>query len=267
MIEETKELIAGDVITSGLIEADDLANIVDHYGTLPEMNDNSTKEEKEFYQNEKRFDLNEDGIVNRLDREIVKKNYDKQDIIELWENPELAKNINVINDSNNTNNINEINNVNSQVATVSDVDKLIKPMSCQYTITSEYGTRKHPITGEIKTHTGIDIGGVHHTEIYAVADGEVTYSGVNEAYGNCIEIKHVVNGETIYTFYAHLSKIESQIKVGTKVKQGEVIALEGGDPKTDPNPGYSTGHHLHFEIRKLSGSTSKNVNPNDYIDF
>lgn len=49
--------------------------------------------------------------------------------------------------------------------------------------------------------------------------------------------------------------------------QGEVIALEDGDPTTDPNPGTSTGHHLHFEIRKLSGNSSKNVDPNNYIDF
>ncbi len=291
IIKDTKELIAGDVISSGLIEADDLANIVDHYGTLPEINDNSTKEEIEFYLNEKRFDLNEDGIVNKLDRAIVKKNYDKQDISELWEDPELVNNTNAINmasaesitDTQTRQMPSMINNatVSSQMASgdasvtnqtntsiiENTVDKLIKPMDCKYTITSEYGTRVHPVTGETKTHKGIDISGVHHTKIYAVADGEVTYSGVQNGYGNCIEIKHVVNGETIYTFYAHLSKIESQIKVGTKVKQGEVIALEGGDPKTDPNPGTSTGHHLHFEIRKISGNSSKNVDPNNYIDF
>ena len=86
--------------------------------------------------------------------------------------------------------------------------KLILPMSCSYTITSEYGTRTHPVTGVVTKHTGIDLAGTHHTEILAVADGEVTYAGVQNGFGNCVEIKHIVNGETIYSFYAHLSRID-----------------------------------------------------------
>ena len=49
-----------------------------------------------------------------------------------------------------------------------------------------------------------------------------------------------------------------------KVRQGNVIGIEGGDPKKDPNTGSSTGHHLHFEIRKKSGY-GNDVNPKDYI--
>ena len=97
----------------------------------------------------------------------------------------------------------------------------------------------------------------------SVADGEVTFAGVNTAFGNCVEIKHVVNGETIYSFYAHLSKID--VKVGQKVTQSQVIGLEGG-ATTDPNHGYSTGHHLHFEIRNRSGY-GNDVDPCDYIKF
>ena len=115
-----------------------------------------------------------------------------------------------------------------------------------------------------KKHTGIDIGGEHHTNILAVADGEVVFSGVQTAFGNCIEIKHEINGQTIYTFYAHMSKLD--VKVGDKVEQGQVIGLEGGDPQLDPNPGYSTGHHLHFEVRTKSGY-GNDVDPNDYINF
>ena len=89
VIAGVKELIAGDVIASGLIEADDLANIVDHYGTLPIINDNSSQADIEYYQNEVRFDLNGDGLINRLDRAILKKNYDRQEVIEIWENPEI----------------------------------------------------------------------------------------------------------------------------------------------------------------------------------
>ena len=108
-----------------------------------------------------------------------------------------------------------------------------------------------------------DLVGEHHTEILTIADGVVTYAGVQNGYGNCVEIKHNINGKTLYSFYAHLSKIE--VKVGQKVEAGEIIGLEGG-AETDPNHGTSTGHHLHFEIRTASGS-GHSINPNDYIEF
>ena len=57
-------------------------------------------------------------------------------------------------------------------------------------------------------------------------------------YGNCIEVKHNIDGEIFYSFYAHLSRIN--VVNGQQVTQGTVIALEGGDPKTDPNAGTST---------------------------
>ncbi|MBO5478692.1 MAG: M23 family metallopeptidase, partial [Clostridia bacterium] len=70
--------------------------------------------------------------------------------------------------------------------------------------------------------------------------------------------------ETIYSFYAHLSEID--VTVGQSITQGEVIGKEGGDPETDPNPGNSTGHHLHFELRSASGS-GHSIAPNTYIVF
>ena len=70
--------------------------------------------------------------------------------------------------------------------------------------------------------------------------------------------------ETIYSFYAHLSKIN--VKAGESVKQGQVIGLEGGDPESDSNPGNTTGHHLHFEIRKASGY-GNDLDPTKYIEF
>lgn len=69
-------------------------------------------------------------------------------------------------------------------------------------------------------------------------------------YGNCVEVEHNVDGETFYSFYAHLSRID--VTEGEQIPQGSIIGLEGGDPNTDPNPGDSTGHHLHFEIRTAS---------------
>lgn len=66
------------------------------------------------------------------------------------------------------------------------------------------------------------------------------------------------------SLYAHLSKID--VKTGQKVNQGQVIGVGDRDPNTVPNLGSSTGHLLHFEIRKASGY-GNDVNPNDYIKF
>ena len=245
-ILDEHKLIAGNVVKNSeestleeQIEIDDLVALNNNYGEIITDEDKVTRAI---------YDLNEDGVVNKLDRDILKKNYGKKAETIEWVNP---------------NNATRRLMISSSIKTTSE-QSFILPITCSYTITSNYGTRKHPTTGIVKKHTGIDIAGTHHTEILAVADGEVTFAGVQNGFGNCIEIKHIVNGETIYSFYAHLSKIN--VKSGDKVKQGEVIGLEGGDPESDPNPGNSTGHHLHFEIRKASGY-GNDVDPTNYIKF
>ena len=245
-ILDEHKLIAGNVVKNSeestleeQIEIDDLVALNNNYGEIITDEDKVTRAI---------YDLNEDGVVNKLDRDILKKNYGKK-----------AETIEWVNSNNATRRL----MISSSIKTTSE-QSFILPITCNYTITSNYGTRKHPTTGIVKKHTGIDIAGTHHTEILAVADGEVTFAGVQNGFGNCIEIKHIVNGETIYSFYAHLSKIN--VKSGDKVKQGEVIGLEGGDPESDPNPGNSTGHHLHFEIRKASGY-GNDVDPTNYIKF
>lgn len=117
-------------------------------------------------------------------------------------------------------------------------------------VTSKYGYRVHPITGKTSKHTGIDLSGVHHDNILVIANGTITWAGVQRSYGNCIEVKHEIDGEAFYSFYAHLSQI--LVVQGQIVTQGHIIAKEGGDPATDSNVGSSTGHHLHFEIRTAS---------------
>lgn len=129
-------------------------------------------------------------------------------------------------------------------------------------ITSTYGIRIHPITGVETKHRGIDFSGVHHDNIIAIADGIITFAGIQSGYGNCIEIKHNIDGEEFFSFYAHLSKIN--VERNQEVLQGNIIALEGGDPNTDANAGTSTGHHLHFEIRTKSGS-GNDIDPTPYI--
>ena len=234
---DTYKLIAGDVAEDGRINIDDLVDMNDNYG---EVITEENKSEKGIY------DLNEDGTVDMKDRDILKKNYGKKAETVQWGNPEAT---------------NEISLVGESIARPSE--NFVLPLSSTYRISSEYGYRIHPITGEKKLHAGIDLVGEHNGEILSVADGVVIYAGEQNGYGNCIEIKHIVNGEAIYSFYAHLSKID--VKVGEKVNKGQVIGLEGG-AETDEGHGTSTGHHLHFELRTASGS-GHSVDPTKYIQF
>lgn len=127
-------------------------------------------------------------------------------------------------------------------------------------ITDDYGWRIHPITGQEAFHYGIDFGTPWHCEIKAVAIGEVTFAGDFGTYGNTVIVKHEIYGDVLYSMYAHLSEIK--VEVGQMLMQGEVIGLEGGDPQLDPNPGSSTGHHLHFG---MMDERMEYVNPNDYL--
>ena len=249
-------IYAGDLDENGEIEIEDLTNIIENYGEITQDN----KDEKGKY------DLNEDGIVNKLDRNILKENYGKTKTTEQWVDPNPSTTANsIVTHSTESTLSSEVKSkavVEENKGTTGQSQIFVKPLKGKYTITSAYGTRTHPTTGEVKKHTGIDIAGTHHAEVLSIADGEVTYAGVQKGFGNSVEIKHVVNGKTIYSFYAHLSKID--VQKGQKVKQGETIGLEGGDPKTDQNVGNSTGHHLHFEIRKASGY-GNDIDPTKYI--
>lgn len=130
-----------------------------------------------------------------------------------------------------------------------------------YTITSEFGYRTHPVTGVYKLHSGIDMVGKIHGNILAVADGEIVWAGIRGAYGNCVNIKHTdIEGNTFYSFYAHLSQIN--VIEGQTVTQGQVIGLQGG-AASDPGHGSSTGSHLHFEIRLSQNGNYQN--PRKYI--
>lgn len=104
-------------------------------------------------------------------------------------------------------------------------------------ITSRYGRRKDPFhTGSRGFHTGLDFAGAQGAPILAVADGVVSFAGVNGGYGNTVIIDHE-NGYK--TMYAHCSKIT--IDQGTKVSTGTVIGAIG-------RTGSATGPHLHFEV-------------------
>ncbi len=104
-------------------------------------------------------------------------------------------------------------------------------------VTSPFGFRTHPISGEYGFHSGIDIAAEEGTKIRASFDGEIIKADYNDGNGNFLKIKH---GNSVETMYCHCQKL--LVKEGDKVKKGEVIATEG-------TTGYSTGPHLHFEIR------------------
>lgn len=114
-------------------------------------------------------------------------------------------------------------------------------------VSSHYGNRHHPTLGYTKMHKGVDFAAPTGTEIYAAGNGVVTELGWKSGYGKAIQIKHSQN---LSTFYAHASNFAKNLKVGSIIKQGQVIAYVG-------STGRVTGPHLHYEV-KIAG---KHVNP------
>ena len=104
-------------------------------------------------------------------------------------------------------------------------------------ITSFFGPRMSPYSHRMKMHEGLDFGARPGTPIYAPADGVVIYSGTKPGFGNTLSIDH---GYGLETIYAHAKSLN--VKKGEQVTRGHLVALVG-------NTGYSTGPHLHYEIR------------------
>ncbi|MCC6137371.1 MAG: M23 family metallopeptidase [Bdellovibrionaceae bacterium] len=116
-------------------------------------------------------------------------------------------------------------------------------------VSSNFGSRLSPFSGDISQHRGLDIAADMGTPIRAPATGIVTSSTVDAGYGKVITIDH---GHGIVTRYGHCSQM--YVKAGQRVRRGDVIGAVG-------NTGRSTGPHLHYEVR-LQGVP---VNPERYI--
>ena len=116
-------------------------------------------------------------------------------------------------------------------------------------VTSAFGMREHPLFGDERPHSGIDIAGSAGSEVLAADSGTVAVATYSSSYGNYVTIYHS-NGD--YTLYAHMSSLA--VTAGQNITQGDVIGYVG-------STGWATGPHLHFEIR-VNGST---VDPLSYF--
>jgi len=105
-------------------------------------------------------------------------------------------------------------------------------------LSSSYGMRKHPILGFNKMHTGTDFAAPSGTPIMASGSGTIVRAKWCGGGGNCIKIKH---NSTYETIYAHMKSFSTGMKVGKKVRQGQIIGYVG-------STGISTGPHLHYEV-------------------
>jgi len=131
------------------------------------------------------------------------------------------------------------------------VSGFIKPIGGG--ITSPFGWRRHPIFNSRSFHSGVDIGGPNNGNVRASNAGKVIYTGWYGGYGKVVILDHgQVNGLPITTLYAHLNS--SKVSVGEIVSKGQAVGCEG-------TTGYSTGPHVHFEVR-VNG---KPCNPLNYI--
>lgn len=104
-------------------------------------------------------------------------------------------------------------------------------------ISSHFGYRKYPFTGDVSLHEGMDIAASSGTPVYAPANGKIVFAGYKQGYGKVIVIDH---GYELSTLYGHLSDI--MVSRWQKIERGQVIGSIG-------NTGRSSGSHLHYEVR------------------
>jgi murein DD-endopeptidase MepM/ murein hydrolase activator NlpD len=132
---------------------------------------------------------------------------------------------------------------------------LIFPLSVPAPITSLFGWRTHPISGDRRFHAGMDIGAAMGTPILAAYSGQVEAAGWQGGYGLTVVMSH---NNAQQTLYGHMSEIF--VQPGQRVEQGTVIGRVG-------STGNSTGPHLHFEVRQLTPQGWVAVDPGIQLQF
>ncbi|MGG0814119.1 peptidoglycan DD-metalloendopeptidase family protein [Paenibacillus alvei] len=130
--------------------------------------------------------------------------------------------------------------------------QLAVPLHADYYISSEFGSRKDPITGRQGAfHSGLDMATPGGTDIYAAESGTVTLAEWWSGYGNCVIIDH---GNGLWTLYGHIRNGGIKVKKGDQVSRGDKIAEVGAT-------GRATGNHLHFEVLV----NKEQVDPRPYL--
>ncbi len=115
--------------------------------------------------------------------------------------------------------------------------QFVPPLIGALVVTSPFGMREHPIIGQELEHHGVDLVAELGTPVMAAARGVVVWRGNKLGYGNCVVIRH---GTHLSTIYGHLMRID--VHTGQLLARGQVLGVSG-------STGFSTGPHLHFEVR------------------
>ncbi|HET6616344.1 MAG TPA: peptidoglycan DD-metalloendopeptidase family protein [Gemmatimonadota bacterium] len=138
----------------------------------------------------------------------------------------------------------EVSDAEINAGLVRALESLVWPLAADGVglLSSSYGERIHPLAGEQRFHTGLDLRAREGTPVYASAAGRVTASGASGAYGNLVILDH---GADLQTLYAHNSM--NLVRVGDLVRRGQPVALVG-------HTGNATGDHVHFEVRWKGGT-------------
>jgi murein DD-endopeptidase MepM/ murein hydrolase activator NlpD len=123
------------------------------------------------------------------------------------------------------------------------------PLAMMAEITSRFGWRIHPITGDRRFHAGVDLGAPYGTPVLAALNGQVVSADYMDGYGLTVVLEHSTGQRTLY---AHLSGIA--IESGSHIQQGQVIGWVG-------STGNSTGPHLHFEVQTLANEGWVAIDP------
>lgn len=130
---------------------------------------------------------------------------------------------------------------------IPETSGLVFPLpSGTYVMTSPFGPRVHPITGEVRLHAGTDWAAPDGTAIFALADGIVTYAGMVGGTSGQITIEHTIDGERVATKYIHMWEHGIHVRAGDRVIAGQHIGDVGSS-------GQSTGPHLHLQIHPGGG--------------
>ncbi len=141
------------------------------------------------------------------------------------------------------------------IANYAVASNFIYPLANPAPMTSQFGWRVHPISGNRRFHAGIDLGAPAGAPIVAAATGRVVVANWHGGYGKAVVIEH--DGQ-LQTLYGHMSEI--LVQEGQEVKQGEVLGLVG-------STGNSTGPHLHFETHAPTNDGWIAIDPSQELQY